>query len=92
MKVIIQLQIQVIRWTTKTKYRIRKESNDYCTLDLDISEIENDIPHRFCNIRSGLWNIRPEVYTVMHKLKSQYHTSQRQREAANVEVGNYLFG
>ena len=70
----------------------KKAKYDYSNIDLDISEIEDDIPHRFRHIRSGLRNVRPEVYTVMHKLKSQYHLSQRQREAAIVEVGNYLFG
>ena len=55
-------------------------------------EDDNDMPHKYRYIRSGLRSVRPEFYTCVHKLKSMYHMSQRQAEAAVVEVGNCLFG
>ena len=42
-------------------------------------------------IRNSFRGVRPEVYKVMTKLKSMYHTSQAQADGAIVEVGNYLF-
>ena len=54
------------------------------------ADVNDDMPHNYRNIR--LRSVRPEVYSVMHKLKSTYHMSQRQAEAAIVQVGNCLFG
>ena len=53
---------------------------------------DDDMPTRFRFLRKGQRSVRPEVYALMLKLKSSYHMSQEQAEAAIVETGNYLFG
>ena len=61
--------------------------------DESASVIDNDdMPNQYRNVRTGPRSIRPEVYTLMAKLKSKYHMSQVQAEAAIVETGNSLFG
>ena len=67
---------------TKKKYQYTKELQN----DAD------DMPLRYRNIRNGLRSVRPEIYTLLVKLKSKYHMSQHQAEAAIVETGNALFG
>ncbi|MEO0686683.1 MAG: hypothetical protein AAFY76_16990, partial [Cyanobacteria bacterium J06649_11] len=50
------------------------------------------MPERFQHIRHGLRSVRPEIYALILKLKSKFHMSQHQAEAAIVETGNELFG
>ena len=59
----------------------------------DIEENPNDdIPERYRHVRLGPRKIRPELYETLDKLKSSYHMSQMQAEAAVIEVGNKMFG
>ena len=51
---------------------------------------DDDMPFKCRHIHSGLRSVRPEFYTRIHKLKSLYQMSQRQAEAAVIEVGNCL--
>ena len=51
---------------------------------------DDDMPFKCRHIHSGLRSVRPEFYTCIHKLKSLYQMSQRQAEAAVIEVGNCL--
>ena len=48
-------------------------------------------PEHSFHIRESIRKVRPTVYETMDKLKSQYHMSTRQAEAAIVVVGNKLF-
>ena len=66
------------------KYQYLEEST------LKNSDID-DMPYRFRHIRNGLRSVRPEIYTLMVKLKSKYHMSQQQAEAAITETANSLF-
>ena len=66
---------------TKKKYQYTKELQN----DAD------DMPLRYRNIRNGLRSVRPEIYMLLVKLKSKYHMSQHQAEAAIVETGNALW-
>ena len=68
----------------KMKYQYMEEST------LKNSDID-DMPYRFRHIRNGLRSVRPEIYTLMVKLKSKYHMSQQQAEAAITETANSLF-
>lgn len=56
------------------------------------SNESDDMPERFQHIRHGLRSVRPEIYALILKLKSKFHMSQHQAEAAIVETGNELFG
>jgi len=55
-------------------------------------EVDDNLPSQYRHIRLSQRSVRPEVYTLMHKLKSTYHMSQRQCEGAIIEVANNLFG
>lgn len=44
------------------------------------------------HIRTSDRNVRPEFYETVDKLKSAYHMTEPQAEAAVVEVGNKMFG
>ncbi len=54
--------------------------------------ISDDLPQKYCHIRVGVRNVRPEYYETVDKLKSCFHMSQAQAEAAVVIVGNNMFG
>ena len=69
---------------------VAKKKYDY--VDSFEEDDDDDMPHKYRYIRSGLRSVRHEFYTCVHKLKSMYHMSQKQAEAAVIEVGNCLFG
>ena len=50
-----------------------------------------DMPEHYCHIRYGLRSVRPEYYTTMHKLKSEFHLSENQAQGAICTVANNLF-
>ena len=52
-------------------------------------DIDDKLPFKYRHLRSSM---RAEVYEVMTKLKSTYHMSETQADAAIIEVGNNLFG
>ena len=59
---------------------------------IDFLDDENDnMPNDMRNLRSSMRTVRPEVYTLMTLLKSKFHMSQTQAEAAIIYVGNMLF-
>ena len=54
-------------------------------------EASDEMPERYRHIRLGPRTVRPEVYETIDKLKSSYHMSQSQAEAAVIETGNKLY-
>ncbi|XP_041367072.1 uncharacterized protein LOC121381784 [Gigantopelta aegis] len=52
----------------------------------------DNFPQQYQHIRESARKVRPKVYETIDKLKSQYHMSNRQPEAAIVTVGNRIFG
>ena len=66
----------------------KKKKYDYIE---SFDDSDDEIPHHMRNLRSSLRSVRPEVYKVMTLLKSKFHMSQPQAEAAIVYVGNHLF-
>ena len=77
----LTLNIQTPKKKTKYEYVNIINSSKAC----------DDMPDRFRSIRKGPRTVRPEIYTLMLKLKSKYHMSQQQAEAAIVETANSLF-
>ena len=50
------------------------------------------IPEEFRYARYGDRSVRPELYSVMHKLSSKYHMSKSQIEGCIIAIANTLFG
>ena len=50
------------------------------------------IPEEFRHVRYGDRPVRPELYSVMHKLSSKYHMSKSQIEGSIIAIANTLFG
>ena len=56
-----------------------------------VDDEDDEMPVGMRHLRSSMRNVRPEVYSLMTVLKSKFHMSQTQAEAAIVHVGNMLF-
>ena len=52
----------------------------------------DSIPEEFRYVRYGDRSVRPELYSVMHKLSSKYHMSKSQIEGSIITIANTLFG
>ena len=70
---------------------VKKKKYEYVGESCSTKHNTDDMPRRLQHIRNGLRSVHPEVYNLMLKLKSKYHMSQQQAEAAIVETANYLF-
>lgn len=57
-----------------------------------IDDKDDDLPHRYRHVRSGLCSVRSEIYEVIKILQSKYHLSHYQAEGAIIVVANNLFG
>lgn len=68
---------------------LKKAKYEFSKLPTTLTE--DDMPERLQNVRSGLRSVKDEIYMVMAKLKSSHHMSQKQCEAAVIEVSNRLF-
>ena len=69
--------------TKKTKYEFTKEQLD---------QPGDKMPAEYRHVRRGQRSVRPEIYTVISKLQSELHMSNRQAEGAIVTISNELFG
>ena len=67
----------------KTKYEF---------IDEQLDQPSDKMPAEYRHIRKGQRSVRPEIYTVISKLQSELHMSNRQAEGAIVTIGNELFG
>ena len=67
---------------------LKKKKYEYTDF---LDDEDDDMPIDMKNLRSSLRTVRPEVYKLMTLLKSKFHMSQTQAEAAIVHVGNMLF-
>ena len=70
---------------------IKKKKYEYVGASCSTKHNTDDMPRRLQHIRNGLRSVHPEVYNLMLQLKSKYHMSQQQAEAAVVETANCLF-
>ena len=52
----------------------------------------SSMPEEYQHVRCSMRKVRPEYYEVVDKLKSCFHMSQNQAEAAVVETANKMFG
>ena len=50
-----------------------------------------DMPEIFCFVRHEERSVRPEVYSVMHKLSSAYHMSKAQIKGSIITIANMMF-
>ena len=57
-----------------------------------IGDNSDSIPKEFRYVRYGDRSVRPELYSVMHKLSSKYHMSKSQIEGSIITIANTLFG
>ena len=56
-----------------------------------LDDEDDDMPLDLRSLRASLRTVRPEVYKLMTLLKSKFHMSQPQAEAAIIYVGSMLF-
>ena len=56
------------------------------------SNASSSMPEEYRHVRCSMRKVRPEYYEVVDKLKSCFHMSQNQAEAAVVETANKMFG
>ena len=56
------------------------------------SNASSSMPEEYQHVRCSMRKVRPEYYEVVDKLKSCFHMSQNQAEAAVVETANKMFG
>ncbi|KAL5488604.1 hypothetical protein EMCRGX_G017573 [Ephydatia muelleri] len=56
------------------------------------SNASSSMPEEYQHVRCSMQKGRPEYYEVVDKLKSCFHMSQNQAEAAVVETANKMFG
>jgi hypothetical protein len=56
-----------------------------------ITQSGDELPLQFQHIRESIRKVRPEFYETVDKLKSCYHMSEAQAEAAVITVGNRMF-
>eukprot|EP00731_Ephydatia_muelleri_P005561 Em0002g1737a len=56
------------------------------------SNASSSMPEEYQHVRCSMRKVRPEYYEVIDKLKSYFHMSQNQAEAAVVETANKMFG
>ena len=54
--------------------------------------VNDELPKQYRHIRISVRKVRPEYYETVDKLKSCFHMSEAQAEAAVVIVGNKMFG
>ena len=52
----------------------------------------DSIPEELGYVRCGERSVRPELYSVMHKLSSKYDMSKSQTEGSIITIANTLFG
>ena len=55
-----------------------------------VSDGKDDMPYKYRRIREGPRSVKTGYYTLICKLKSEYHMSQSQAEGAVVLTANYL--
>ncbi len=68
--------------------------------DFDVDQIDekskydpnDELPVKYRHIREGMRSVKPEYYSTIHTLKSEYHLSERQAQGAICTVANNLFG
>ena len=55
-----------------------------------IDHKDDPLPYEFRHIRNGLRSVKLTYYSQVHKLKSKYHMSEKQAQAAVIETINDL--
>ena len=63
---------------------VKKKKYEYVGATCSTKHDTDDMPRRLQHIHNGPRSVRPQVYNLVLKLKSKYHMSQQQEEAAIV--------
>ena len=63
---------------------VKKKKYEYVGASCSTKHDTDDMPRHLQHIHNGPRSVRPEVYNLVLKLKSKYHMSQQQAEAAIV--------